>query len=322
MQDHMCPACGATCARVAETVPANKLASSYRSKGIDATPYLNGHADVSLLQCDNCQLGFFIPACAGDAGFYEQLQTQDWYYQDDKPEYGFAKDLVPPGSAVLEIGCGKGAFHCYLPDSVRYTGLEFNDAAVRKAQAAGLDVIRQPIEEHVATGRRYDVVCSFQVLEHVTEPGRFFHDCVQALRPGGRVIIAVPAQDSFLAIAANSPLNMPPHHLTRWSDAALVHLARSEQLERVELWHEPVAPFHRDWHESTLAMRALARAGLIRYQLIDDSLRYRVLSRLIGVGAVRSWLLQHERRAEPWLDVGHTVVMAAQRPAARSGAMA
>lgn len=316
MPDRVCPACGATSARVAETVPAQQLAMSYRSKGIDASPYLDGHASVSLLQCEACKLGFFIPACAGDAGFYEQLQTQDWYYQDEKPEYGFARDFIGPDSAVLEVGCGKGAFRAFLPESVRYTGLEFNDAAVRKAQAAGLDVIRQPVEEHVAAGRRYDVVCSFQVLEHVTEPGKFFHACVEALQPGGKVIIAVPAQDSFLAVAANSPLNMPPHHLTRWSDAALRNLARAEGLEQVRIWHEPVADFHKDWHDSTLAMHALSRTGLIKYRLIDDSLRYRLFHRLVGVRAIRDYLARRARRGAPWLDAGHTVVMVAQRPSA------
>lgn len=316
MPDCVCPACGATTTHVSDSIPADKLAQSYRSKGIDAGRYLDGHARVSLLQCEACKLGFFIPACAGDAGFYEQLQTQDWYYQDDKPEYGFAKDLVAPGSAVLEVGCGKGAFRAFLPASVRYTGLEFNDAAVRKARAAGLDVIRQPVEDHVASGRSYDVVCSFQVLEHVTEPGKFFHACAGALRPGGRVIIAVPAEDSFLAIAANSPLNMPPHHLTRWSDEALSNLARAEGLEQVKIWHEPVADFHKDWHDNTLAMHALSRTGLIKYRLIDDSLRYRMLHRLVGVRRIRDYLARRVRHAAPWLDAGHTVVMVAQRPVA------
>lgn len=314
MQDRVCPACGATTAHVSESVPAEKLVQSYRSKGIDAAPYLDGHARVDLLQCDACDLGFFIPACAGDGGFYEQLQTHDWYYQDEKPEYGFARDLVPPGSTVLEVGCGKGAFRSFLPESVRYTGLEFNDAAIRKARAAGLDVIKQPVEEHVAGGRQYDVVCSFQVLEHVTAPGEFFHACAAALRPGGKVIIAVPAQDSFLAIAANSPLNMPPHHLTRWSDEALSNLARAEHLENIQIWHEPVADFHRDWHENTLAMHALSRSGLIKYRLIDDSLRYRLLHRLVGVRSIRACLAQRVRRGASWLDAGHTVVMVAQRP--------
>ncbi len=310
MPERICPACHANDTEAVDSVDREDLIRSYRQKGIDVSAYLHG-ASVTLCHCNHCELGFFDPACVGDGRFYEQLQTQDWYYQDDKPEYAHAAKLVHPDSSVLEIGCGKGAFRRWLPQSIRYTGLEFNDEAVQKAHAAGLDVRKQPVEEHAAANPRYDVVCAFQVLEHVEHPKQFFHACVQVLKPGGILMIAVPAQDSFLAIAPNSPLNMPPHHVTRWTDRALTHLAYSEGLQRTDIWHEPVASFHKEWHATTLAYHALTRFGLYRPRLVDNSARYRMLGRLVRMPTLRGYLVRSALKASPALEVGHTVMLIA-----------
>ncbi|MDY0974545.1 class I SAM-dependent methyltransferase [Massilia sp. CFBP9012] len=310
MPERICPACHADDTKAVDSVDRKDLIRSYRQKGIDVSAYLHGDS-VTLCHCNHCELGFFDPACVGDGFFYEQLQTQDWYYQDDKPEYAHAAKLIHQDSSVLEVGCGKGAFRRWLPQSIRYTGLEFNDEAVQKARAAGLDVRKQPVEEHVAASRRYDVVCAFQVLEHVEHPKQFFHACVQALKPGGTLLIAVPAQDSFLAIAPNSPLNMPPHHVTRWTDRALTNLARSEGFSKTDIWHEPVADFHKEWHATTLAYHALTRFGLYRPRLIDNGMRYRLLGHLVRRSMLRRYLMRSALRASPRLTVGHTVMLAA-----------
>nr|WP_313167545.1 methionine biosynthesis protein MetW [Massilia oculi] len=136
MPERICPACHADDTEAVDSVDREDLIHSYRQKGIEVGAYLHG-ASITLCHCNHCELGFFDPACVGDGLFYEQLQTQDWYYQDDKPEYAHAAKLIDQDSSVLEVGCGKGAFRSWLPQSVRYTGLEFNDEAVQKARAAG-----------------------------------------------------------------------------------------------------------------------------------------------------------------------------------------
>lgn len=310
MPERTCPACQADDTEAVESVDREDLIRSYRHKGIDVSAYLHG-SRLTLHRCRHCELGFFDPACVGDGSFYEQLQTQEWYYQDDKPEYAYAAKQVPENCSILEVGCGKGAFRTWLSESVRYSGLEFNDEAVQKARAAGLNVWKQPIEAHANEGQRYDVVCAFQVLEHVEHPRQFVHACVQALKPSGTLMIAVPAQDSFLAIAPNSPLNMPPHHVTRWTDRALTSLAHREGFSKAHIWHEPVADFHEEWHATTLAYHALTRFGLYRPRLIDNSMRYRLLGRMVRLPAVRRYLVQSALQASPRLEVGHTVMLIA-----------
>ena len=142
MPERICPACYADDTEAIDSVNRAELTRSYRQKGIDVSAYLHG-TSIALCHCNYCELGFFDPVCVGDGPFYEQLQTQDWYCQDDKQEYARAAKLIRQDCSVLEVGCGKGAFRRWLPESIRYTGLEFNDEAVQKARAVGLDVRKQ-----------------------------------------------------------------------------------------------------------------------------------------------------------------------------------
>jgi len=309
-----CPECRATATALVDSVATTELALLYRRHGIDTAPWFDGVPAIARFRCAVCDLRFFSPACAGGDRFYEQLQRFDWYYQDAKPEYHYARQYIHDTQRVLEVGCGKGAFRAFLPESVDYTGLEFNDDAVDKATIAGLNVRKEPVEAHATRHPAgYDIVCSFQVLEHVPHPATFLDACVAALADGGLLIIAVPAEDSFLSVAVNAPLNMPPHHALRWTDRALASMAARRGLSPVALWHEPVADFHRAWQAHTLAHRYLVEKGLGSTRLIDTRLRYRALTRLIRNRKVRGHFAQKALDMHPVLGHGHTVVLVAKK---------
>jgi 2-polyprenyl-3-methyl-5-hydroxy-6-metoxy-1,4-benzoquinol methylase len=202
-----CPACLSQEAETLELVQVSELAELWaKTLQIDVSAYFAGIEYIAFRRCLACDLRFFDPPCPGDAGFYERLQRFDWYYMDQKPEYDYAGKSVPDGAKVLEVGCGKGAFRSYLPDDIEYLGLEFSDAAIAQARLSGLTVLGESIEDHAASHpKAYDVVCSFQVLEHVTDASTFVRACVEAVRPGGSLILAVPAEDGFQGDTRSCP---------------------------------------------------------------------------------------------------------------------
>lgn len=315
MEIAICPVCKGQEITTVDRVSTRDLKSLYSRAGIDVSRYLAAVFEIKLNRCKRCDLGFFTPHCAGDDVFYEQLQKFDWYYQDEKPEYGYAQSHIRSGDKILEVGCGKGAFRSWLPTSVQYTGVEFNDEAIRKARSLGLNVIKQSIEEHAAIAAdEYDVVCSFQVLEHVPEPLGFVQACVKTLKPGGKLLIAVPSEDSFIGQAVDAHLNMPPHHALRWSDRALRNLATRLGLANVELWHEPVAPFHAEWHKDTLALLYFVRLGLRKKKLVDRGLVGRILARVIRNQSIRDFFAARASKHFPHATQGHTVVLVATKP--------
>jgi 2-polyprenyl-3-methyl-5-hydroxy-6-metoxy-1,4-benzoquinol methylase len=307
-----CPGCYSEECETIETINTDDIIKLYkRSLDIHISSLFSSTPVIDYMHCLACDLRFFFPFVPGDEVFYESLQKFDWYYdQTEKPEYLFAKQFVAEGASVLEVGCGSGAFRNFLPTSVRYTGLEFNNKAIEKAQTLGLNVNKCSIENYAETADSlHDVVCSFQVLEHVCEPMKFLESCAKVTKRGGYVLIAVPAEDGFLSVATNRSLNMPPHHLTRWSNASLRKLATNVDLSVQELWHEPVHDDQRLWYKKVLARHWLNQLMARKSRIIDNSLLTKVVSMLLKIPSVAEIFASQLEPLSPSMQHGHTVVM-------------
>ena len=251
-----CPLCGAPAPRTVAALDAAVVAREYRRVlGIDVA----GPApSLRLERCPRCDLAFFTPPWAGDEGFYRRLQRLPWYYRPDKPEYRVAAACVSPEDAVLEIGGGDGAFAAHLACR-SYRMLELNRDAVEAARRRGLDARDDAVEAHaIDHPEAYDVVCGFQVLEHVPGPRAFAAAAAACLRPGGLLILSVPGDESFVGRERHNLLNIPPHHATRWSDRSLATLGEQLGLEVAVLHHDCLAPWHVLPYASHLADEALA----------------------------------------------------------------
>jgi SAM-dependent methyltransferase len=244
-----------------------------------------------LVSCSRCSLGFFTPAVEASIGLYQELARLPWYYLSEKPEYEFAKRFVEAGTSVLDVGCGDAAFAEYI-EGARYVGIEQNPGAVQRARDRGIEVEQSLLEEFSGLGRsRFDVVCAFQVLEHVPQPGRFLDQLRGLARPGGTIIVSVPAADSFVSLEVNEPLNLPPHHLTWWFDRALDKIAEIKDLDLIWLHHETLSEQFRLRYARCLVNEVLARVLSRERKVVDcswlgvASLRLSsLLGRLVGVG--------------------------------------
>ncbi len=229
--------------------------------GIDIASQLP-HATVGRHRCDACGLGFFTPqAAAGTGWLYEQLAANPWYYPALKWEHLRALRWLEPFDRVLEVGCGCGAFLDLAQQRrhVRAEGLEINRTAARQACDRGFPVEVGSVSELAQQQPGgYDVVCSFQVLEHVTDPAQFLRAQVQLLKPGGRLVVGVPNAQSYLKHQHNV-LDMPPHHMTRWTARTLAHATRLLPLKLHRVLREPLAECHVPAYVGTYARRIADR---------------------------------------------------------------
>lgn len=293
----VCPLCGSGAVEELETLPQARVNELY-AKGYGVENAVS--RSLTYFKCNSCKLRFFSPPEAGGEGLYERLQTYDWYYMADKWEYAEALKFIGPEDTILEVGSGRAAFAGYVGKE-RYTGLEFNLQAIKRAKEAGVHLIKEPVDAHAAQGHAYDVVVSFQVLEHVSDPEGFLRGCVDCLRPGGKLIVAVPADDSFVGRAVNDILNMPPHHVTHWPDATLEKLASLFGLELSALVYEPIAEYHSEWAGKVQYESRIRGALGMAPRVLDRSLPARLVSRVAAFLA---------RRFPPALtdERGHTVL--------------
>ncbi|MGD9760676.1 MAG: class I SAM-dependent methyltransferase [Comamonas sp.] len=244
-----CPLCGSRETEILEKLDVDCINRAYKKlAGLDG---LLMSRLLAYCRCGRCGLLFFEPMQTGDELLYERLQAFDWYYLADKPEYGIARKYLPKNGKVLDVGAGTAAFSRQFEPGL-YTGLEFNDQAIEKAGREGINLLKQSIEEHARSGRKYDAVVSFQVLEHVAAPASFIRSSLECLHPGGLLVLAVPAQDGFAGVALNNTLNMPPHHVTHWPESTLRNLAPKFGVKVLAVEFEPIAGYHLPWARKTI----------------------------------------------------------------------
>lgn len=219
------------------SIPTSQISQQYLDEcNIDVSDYFKDIPEVQVYQCRQTGYRFYYPFnIAGDAEFYEKLQKYDWYYANWKWDYDVAAPFIPENSKVLDIGCGYGHFLTYLKQkkSCDCTGLEFNDQAINTGRANGITMYKEFIQEHaVNNAEKYDVVCFFQVLEHISEIDSFMAAAVKTLKKGGKLLICVPNNNPYYySFDKYHTLNMPPHHMSIWDKHSLTELSKIYQLK-------------------------------------------------------------------------------------------
>lgn len=271
-------------------IPRDWLVSLWRRKcRIDPSPWLPEECSIRLMKCETSGLEFYDPpSLAAPPEFYALLQrTGGSYYPDTKWEFDRAAASVPSGARVLDVGCGDGAFLRLIRDEKACVvrGLETNREGRRAAEMLGLEVLDQLASDHRAAGKGpYDVVTAFQVLEHLVDPLGFLLDLKSLVRPGGLVIIAVPNARSFLDWVSN-PLDMPPHHMTRWDAGVFSRLPTEGALAVRAAEEEPLQMGQRD----PFLNGAFTRLRISRFVRSDtaEAMAKAVLAKALGWSFLR-----------------------------------
>jgi SAM-dependent methyltransferase len=113
--------------------------------------------------------------------------------------YDVVRSLIPPEvRTVLEIGCGQGAVGTRLASTYDYLGAEPDDTSFATAQrrlaALGRGEVRHGMSEDVLEpGRTFDLVCAFEVIEHLLDDEGALGEWMQRLRPGGWLLLSTPS---------------------------------------------------------------------------------------------------------------------------------
>lgn len=89
---------------------------------------------------------------------------------------------------VLDVGCGRKPYRDFVA-AERYVGLDIDSPVTRELGVA--DVFYDGRKFPFPDGSFDGVLCS-QVFEHVFNPEEFLQEIHRVLRPGGRLVLAVP----------------------------------------------------------------------------------------------------------------------------------
>jgi SAM-dependent methyltransferase len=105
---------------------------------------------------------------------------------------------------ILELGCGLGAVGARLARMAHYTGVEPDDTCAAVAAArigpVGGEVVHGD-HSRIPPERSFDLVCAFEVLEHIESDQDALSAWVRLVRPGGHILLSVPADPDRFAAA-------------------------------------------------------------------------------------------------------------------------
>ena len=105
--------------------------------------------------------------------------------------------LVPPGSSILDVGCGNGAALLAIRHLgfSRLAGLEIDPAAAQRARELGLDVRCGELLDCDFTDENFDLIRMGHVIEHVLDPMATLRRAYRLLKPGGILMGETPNSD-------------------------------------------------------------------------------------------------------------------------------
>lgn len=133
-----------------------------------------------------------------DAGYFQrQYGQRSWRAAGEKPVLDRARlrwlrRTVPSGT-LLEIGAGLGSFSRRASAYYRVLGTDLNQQVVASAFGdAPVDGLVLSAFELPFRDGALDILCAFDVLEHLPSPAVCIGEAARALRPGGLFFMSVP----------------------------------------------------------------------------------------------------------------------------------
>lgn len=234
-----CPVCACGEGRLLYAVNAADAAGHYvtRRENPERHEALRRHiaelwkgGRCELVRCTHCGFTFAHPYTAGDVTFYT-LAYERTGYPEWKWEFQITRDTLQKLGLrdfhLLEVGAGNGAFVQRVAPSltpkVHVLTTEFSDYGAGAIKDCGIACLREDFRaiSQPALNGRFDVVCLFQVLEHLDRLDTLFAQINQFTKPAAHVFFAVP-NDRIIQFNEQHDglLDMPPNHIGRWTREA------------------------------------------------------------------------------------------------------
>ena len=241
--------------------------------------------DVRIVECEQCGLVSTDKISHLADGHYEESQMhgenppsmEEWLQscEHDDQRRIESLDTLIRGRRVLDFGCGAAGF-------------------VDKAQTIAKSVVGVEVERRVhehwngrlelypslePAGADFDVITSFHVFEHLTDPRAMLQLLAKHLKPTGRLVIEVPSADD-----------------------ALLTLYESEAFRKFTYWSQHLYLFN------SATIRTLGEQAGLKVIAIEQIQRYPLSNHLYWLskglpGGHGAWgFLQNQQLAQSYAD--------------------
>ncbi len=158
-------------------------------------------------------------------GALEKIEREHWFYKGKRILVAYWIERAArflPADAIVDCGAGTGELvrelrERYKPKGISVVGIEYEEEARRLARdRKGTELLEGSILDLPLPGAVSSVTIALDVLEHVEDDKLAFSELLRITKPGGIVIINVPA---FMSLWSDWDVTL--RHFRRYSKSSL-----------------------------------------------------------------------------------------------------
>lgn len=204
---------------------------------------LDGFEKAYLCKCLDCGLVFSqqIPTDEDLTNYYKNYGINNYLSPLTIKRYNELLDQLEPyrkTNKILDIGCGIGYF---LEEAKKRNwevyGTELSEKSVEVCIQKGINVkegVLNPVNYEL---EMFDVIMSFEVIEHINNPTSELKNMYSILRKGGLVYITTPNFNSLLRYRLKAAYNIItyPEHLTYFTPKTLIKVFSDSGFKKLQI---------------------------------------------------------------------------------------
>lgn len=199
--------------------------------GVKLKPLMKKNG-ADLLICGDCRFVFFrqIPTPEELENYYKGYGRNDYLSPITIKRYHEILDRFEPyrkNNRLIDVGCGIGYF---LEEAKKrgweVYGTEYTDKAIAICQYKGINMSKGALDPKNYEPGFFDVVTSFEVMEHINNPREEVKCFNEILRSGGALYITTPNYNSLsrLQLGGDWTVILYPEHLSYYTPSTLTYL--------------------------------------------------------------------------------------------------
>lgn len=208
------------------------------------------YAKDYLVRCRNCDFVFAekIPDPQELEAYYQGYGRNDYLSPLTVKRY---EELLQSWEGyrqtnrLLDVGCGVGYFaETAKRKGWQVHGTEYTDRAVEICAAKGIAMQKGELNPDLYPPESFDIITSFEVMEHINRPREEAAKFYRLLRKGGIVYITTPNFNSLLRYCLRQDYNVIcyPEHLSYYTPATLQRLMETAGFRKIRIKTTGISP--------------------------------------------------------------------------------
>jgi ubiquinone/menaquinone biosynthesis C-methylase UbiE len=157
---------------------------------------------------------------------YYHIERNHWWFRvREKILLNRLKTYLKPNSAILNIGAATARSSEALSALGKVVSLEYDaDCVAFVKEKTGLELIEGSVLELPFSDQSFEVVCAFDVIEHVDDDSKAVCEMLRVCKKGGLVMLSVPAYQMLWS--AHDEINQ---HYRRYTLQSLCKLFENQE---------------------------------------------------------------------------------------------